>query len=195
MQQRWNLFRLKFLLSLRTLGWLFRRWQYALLAVLFAVLFFELVYWLFNLGLLGSLLGSRNLTIGDKFRLLASPFTAVKDASGTGLFIMMAVISIVQGLSLSALIYAIKHQSKVDSELLGGGVIVGLLAVIGLGCPACGTSLLLPIVTTFASGSAVAISEKITLISMPIAIIVGLYGLYVLGLRISTIRAQNNFKK
>lgn len=102
----------------------------------------------------------------------------------------MITLAIVQGLSLAALVYAIRHQPKTDGKMLGGSAFVGLLAVIGLGCPACGTSLITPIVAIFLSSSAVAVSEQIATIALPLATAVGLYGLYVIGLRLSTIKAS-----
>ncbi|PID32298.1 hypothetical protein CR970_01315 [Candidatus Saccharibacteria bacterium] len=188
--QRLELLRMKVALSAKTLLWLLRKWRYALLALGIALLFFELVYWLFNLGLLGHLLASSALSWGDKLSLFTSPFSAIGAASGHTTLSMMILLSIIQGIALSALTFAIRHQPKVDSKLLGGSTALGLLAVIGLGCPACGTSLITPIIATVVSGSAVAVSEKITAVAMPLAIVVGIYGLYVLGLRVSAIRAQ-----
>lgn len=191
MKVRWSLFLVKLKLSVKTLLWLFSNWRYSVLAIVLAGLFFELVYWLFNLQVLGIILSSTRLSIVEKLSTLLSPFQAIGGVSGRFTLSMMIALSLIQGVSIAALTYSIKNQPKVDNKLLGGSTVVGFLAVVGLGCPACGTSLITPIVALFASGSAVAISENITAIALPLAIAIGLYGLYVLGLRISTIRMQN----
>ncbi len=190
MQARWSLSVMKLKLSLRSLGWLFRRWRYTLLAVVAATAFFELVYWLFDLSALSTILFSSQLSIAAKFAVLISPLEAIASVNGTPTIITMLALALIQGVTIAALSYAIRHQPKVDSKLLGGSTLLGLLAVIGLGCPACGTSLVTPVVALFVSGSAVTVSESITVIAVPLALIIGLYGLYVLGLRVATVRAH-----
>lgn len=189
---------IKIKISTQNLLWLFAKPAYLALAIALALVFFELVYWLFNLPTLASLMASAGLTISDKVGLLASPFSSVRESNGQVLFAMMIILSVVQGFSLSALVYALKNQPKVDSKMIEGSALISLLAVIGLGCPACGTSLLTPLIAMFASGSAVAISEQITAVALPLAILIGFYGLYSLGSRIATIKItaeQNNNKK
>lgn len=191
-QVSWALIWIKVKLSLKTLWWLFVQPTYSLLAFFIATIFFELVYWIFNLQAFFLLMASPRLGLTDKLSVVLSPFTSINSQNGPILFVLMIALAVLQGLSLTALIYAVRHQPKTDSKLLGGSVILGFLALIGLGCPACGTSLVTPVVALFVSGSAVAVSEQITTIALPLAIIIGLYGLYVLGLRISTIRAGQN---
>lgn len=186
----WPLIWMKIQISAKTLWWLFVQPVYAAIAIVLAFGFFELVYWMFNLATFFSLMTTGNLGIADKASVLFSPFTSMQLQNGAFIFIFMILLAILQGLSLSALIYAMRHQPKTDSKLLGGSAVLGFLAVVGLGCPACGTSLITPVVALFVSGSAVAVSEQITAIALPLAILIGLYGLYVLGLRISTIKVQ-----
>ncbi len=183
---------IKLRLSAKNLGWLLSRWQYSVLASIVALLFFELMYWLFNLSVLGIILGSGNVTLAEKVAVLASPFHAIAAASGTSMLILMLLVSLVQGISIAALAYVFRHQKTIDPSLVGGSSVVGLLAVLGLGCPACGTSLLTPIVAIFVSGSAVAVSERIMLVLLPFALIIGLYGLYVVGLKVANARVAAN---
>ncbi|PID99468.1 hypothetical protein CSA80_01770 [Candidatus Saccharibacteria bacterium] len=190
MRRRISFFLLRLKISARATGGVLRQWRYALLAVLVATLFFELVYWLFNLETLGVILGSSAVSFGEKLSVLASPFRSVRDVNGNGTVTLMLVLAVIQGVNVSLLAYAMRHQQKADAKLIGGSSLTGLLAVIGLGCPACGTSLLTPIIAMFASSSALAVSERLTAIALPIAVAVGLFGVYVLGLRLSTIRAQ-----
>lgn len=189
MKMRIKLFGMKLKIALQTLAWLFKQPRYIAFAAIISLLFFEFVYWMFNVPLLTTLMASNNLSINDKLALLLGPFTYVQNQNGIVVFSMMIGLALIQGASLAALTFAIRHQPKTDSKLLGGSAVVSLLAVVGLGCPACGTSLITPIVALFISGSAVAVSEQITAFTLPLAIIIGLYGLYVTSLRTSTIKA------
>ncbi len=155
-----------------------------------AFVFFELIYWLFNTSVLRIVLSSANLNLLEKLHFVVSPLWSLAATNGAYTAGLMIALSLVQGQSLAALAYTLRHQQKFDAAAIGGGSVAGLLAVIGLGCPACGTSLVTPIVAIFVSGSTVALSESITRIALPIALIVGLYGLYAIGLKAATARAS-----
>lgn len=195
MKQKLKFFITKLQLSMRTIGWVLTQWRYALLATAFAILFFELIYWFFNLSVLTTILTSGNVTPLEKLEVLASPVQAIASAEGMTTALLILILAIIQGINLAVLTYTIKHQPKVDQKLVGGSTVVTFLAVLGLGCPACGTSLITPIVAVFVSGSAVAVSERIAAIVTPIALLVALYGMYVVGLRAATIRAQQQYKQ
>lgn len=192
MQKKLSFFGTKLKLSLHTVGWVLSQWRYSLLAFATAVLFFELIYWMFNLSVIITILGSNSVSVVEKINVLMSPIGSIVTSSGSFVALLMIILSLLQGINIAVLVFTIRHQKKVDPSLLGGSTFVGLLALIGLGCPACGTSLITPVVAIFVSTSAIVISEKIMLAVLPIAIIVGLYGIYVLGLRAAT--AKINYK-
>ncbi len=191
MRTNLSFFLTKLKLSLKTTLWLLSRWRYTALATLVAIIFFEFIYWMFNMSVLTIILTSGNLSIIDKLNVLASPIKSINGISGTFVLTMMLLLAVIQGISIAALTYTIRHQKKIDSKLIGGSSLVGLLAIIGLGCPACGTSLLTPIVALFVSSSAVAVSEKITAFVLPVAVIIGLYSLYAIGLKAAGARAHH----
>ena len=182
------LFITKCKLSVKTIVWLLSQWRYLLLALIISVLFFEIIFWMFNLSILTVILTSGNLSILEKFDVLASPIKTINGTSGIIIVILMLIISVIQGINITALTYTIRHQKKADSKLIGSSSLVSLLAIIGLGCPACGTSLLTPIFAIFLSGSAVAFSEQITTIALPLAVIIGIYGLYSIGTKAANAR-------
>jgi hypothetical protein len=190
-KMRIKLFGMKLKIAVQTLAWLFKQPRYIAFAAIISLLFFEFVYWMFNVPLLTTLMASTNLSFYDKLSLLTGPFTYVQNQNGMAVFSMMIGLALIQGASLAALTFAIRHQPKTDSKLIGGSAVVGFLAIVGLGCPACGTSLITPIIALFISGSAVAVSEQITAFTLPLAIIVGVYGLYATSLRASTIKASS----
>ena len=192
MKEKLTFFSIKLKLSAKTVGWVLSRWRYALLAIVTAFLFFELIYWMFNLGVLFTILGSGGVSITEKINVLLSPLGSVATSSGVYVASLMVILSLLQGINIAVLAFTMRYQQKTDPSLLGGSTFVGLLALIGLGCPACGTSLITPVVALFVSTSAVAVSEKIMLVVLPLAITIGLYGIYVLGLRASAARANLN---
>lgn len=144
------------------------------------------------MNVLGTILWSGNVSFADKLSVLLSSFRSVAAASGVLLFTLMLLVSLAQGVTIASLTYIFRHQNKIDTSLLGGSSVVGLLALLGLGCPACGTSLLTPLVAIFVSGSAVAVSEKIMNVILPFALLMGIYGLYVVGLKLANVRVTTN---
>lgn len=190
MRPRAQLFLVKLRLSLRSIAWLLRQPKYAALAVIVSLFFFEFVYWMFNLSTLSTLMVSPALSVFDKAALLASPFLSLSAQNGPAIFTMMIILSVLQGVSVAALTYVIRRQPKVDNKIVGGSTLAGLLAVIGLGCPACGTSLVTPIVALFVTGSAVSIAEAVTAVALPVALLVGLYGVYTVGLHVANARMR-----
>jgi len=195
MRDKFALFIVKAKLSFRSITWLMARWRYAILAAFSAILFFELIFWLFNLPVLSFVMLSDSLTIIEKIKVLISPLSTISDSNGTIVLLMMLTLAIIQGIIISALVYTIRHQQKVDGKLIGESSAIGILAIIGLGCPSCGTSLLTPIIALFASGSATAVSEQLTIFAMPIAILIGIYGLYSIGLKVSSAKAHHATKQ
>jgi hypothetical protein len=192
MREKAKFFHVKARHSASTLAWLLSQWRYAILAIGIAIIFFEFTYWLFNSSVLGTILLSPNVSFIEKMLVLGSPFESVIASNGSYTLILMILLSIIQGVSIAALAYILKHQKKTDPNLVGSSSLIGLLAILGLGCPSCGTSLLTPIVALFVSGSAVAVSEQIMVIVLPAALLVGVYGLYSVGLKTATVRAHGN---
>ncbi len=192
MHPKLSFFKLKVKLSAKIVWWVLRQWRYTLLAIVVAFLFFELIYWLFNFNTFTIVVGSGNLNLVEKTRFIFDSLFSLGSTNGTYTATLMLLVSTLQGINIAVLTYTIRHQQKLDTAILGGGSFVSLLAIIGLGCPSCGTSLATPIVAIFVSGSTVAISESITRISLPIALAVGIYGLYSIGLKAATARAQSD---
>jgi len=189
--QRWNFLVAKLKVSANALVWLFSHLRYTVAAVLAALFFFELVYWMLKLPVFWTLMTSPHLSLADKLHQFVGPFTYLTAQNGYFIASPMVLLAVIQGVSLTAVVYAVRHQPKLDESLLGESAVISFIALIGLGCPACGTSLITPIVALFVSGSAVAVSQVIARILLPLAVLIGLYGLYVVGLRVASIRAHH----
>lgn len=73
-----------------------------------------------------------------------------------------------------------KRFSAASDALTSAGLVTGL-AVLGAGCPTCGTSLLMPIITTIFSGSTLAIAGALSAIITILAIILALFAIKRVG--------------
>lgn len=83
-------------------------------------------------------------------------------------------VAILQGILIGLVVLMWKKKKKIDSENLESAGIAAGLAVLGTGCPTCGTALLTPILSAiFSGGSALAgtVSGIVTLIAVVIAIL------------------------
>ena len=77
-------------------------------------------------------------------------------------------------------------NSEAISGLQNSGIVAGL-AILGSGCPTCGTALLTPIISAIFSGGSVAIAGALSGIVTAIAIIVAIFALRKVGLDIYAI--------
>lgn len=168
-------------LSLKGIASVVQRRGYLTLAFLLSFLFAQLIFWLLNLGLLGYILATPNLSLLEKVSFLAeTTLTFVKAADTLQGFLLLAV-SIVQGLAITILVYNFKRSSTVDRKSISGSSLASLGAVVGLGCAACGTSLILPVVAIFFSGTAYVLVDTIGLYASFAALAIGLYALFRIG--------------
>lgn len=176
----------KSLLAARGIGRILRRPKYALLAIVIAFLFSTLVFYIINIDFYGSLLFSR-LSLGDKFTLLGSMISimAVEWLTTTN-GVLLFVVAILQGMAIALLVYTFKRNRKDSKEQtaqqIGSSGIAAIAAAVGLGCVPCGTSLLLPIVTIFFSGSAAASAVSVaSIVILVVALLLSIFSLYQVG--------------
>lgn len=162
---------------------------YFFLAAGVSIVFYELIFWFLNLGLLQYLLTSQFLTIGDKFNMLIGSYSGIFTVPLSPLALTLFAVSIFQGVAVAALAYSIGKERSMRQGILrdfGGTGIAGALSVLGLGCAACGTSLVTPILTFFFATSSVAVAEEVGLYSAVLALVVSLITVYLTGLKLSS---------
>lgn len=162
---------------------------YLLLALTTSVLFYEFIFWFLNLGLLQYLLTTPFLSIGDKLQMLIGSYSGVFTSPLSPLAITLFAVSIFQGVAIAALFYSIRKERAMQRGFLksfGGTGIAGVLSVLGLGCAACGTSLVTPILTFFFATSSVALAEEVGFYSAILALVVSVITVYLSGLKLST---------
>ena len=72
------------------------------------------------------------------------------------------------------------HDETFSASLQNSGIVAGL-AILGSGCPTCGTALLTPILGAIFSGSGVALAGKVSVAITVIAVLLALWTLKKLG--------------
>jgi hypothetical protein len=162
---------------------------YLLLAVAVSIVFYELIFWLLNISLLNYLLTSPYLSLESKFDMLIGSYGDIFMWPLAPLLITLFIVSILQGVAVAALVYSIKQERSMQSGLLkdfSSTGVAGALSAIGLGCAACGTSLIAPIVTFFFATSSAAIIDKVGIYSALLALIVSLAAVYLAGIKLSS---------
>ena len=175
------------------IGALLKLPRYGVLAVGFSLLFAIVIFFAINGNFYGPLFLSR-LSIVDKFAVAGSMLTELfKQGFTTPNGALLIIVSILQGLSLSVVIFTARRNKRNEQDVarqLSVSGIASIAAAIGLGCVPCGTSLILPIVTLFFSGAAAATAANVAgTVVLVLALVLSLASLYKSG-QIAFVYAQ-----
>ena len=175
------------------IGALLKLPRYSVLAAGFSLLFAIVIFFAINGNFYGPLFLSR-LSIIDKFAVAGSMLIELfKQGFTTPNGVLLLIVSILQGLSLSVVIFTARRNKRNEQDVarqLSVSGIASIAAAIGLGCVPCGTSLILPIVALFFSGAAAATAANVAgTIVLVLALILSLASLYKSG-QIAFVYAQ-----
>ena len=122
------------------------------------------------------------LPFGEKMTVLGRVFLAIPKNFTSFYGITIMLMSLLQAICITLLIYAYKNRAKnsaIDGAGTGGiGAILGFLA---LGCPSCGVTFVTPILTMFAGAGAAALTESVSNVLMVLAFVLMLYTIAQLG--------------
>ena len=167
--------------------------RYSVLAAGFSLLFAIIIFFAINGNFYGPLFLSR-LSIVDKFAIAGNMLAELfKQGFTTPNGALLLIVSILQGLSLSVVIFTARRNKRNEQDVarqLSVSGIASIAAAIGLGCVPCGTSLILPIVTLFFSGAAAATAANVAgTIVLILALVLSLASLYKSG-QIAFVYAQ-----
>ena len=167
------------------IGALLKLPRYSVLASGFSLLFAIVIFFAINGNFYGPLFLSR-LSIVDKFAVAGNMLAELfKQGFTTPNGALLLIVSILQGLSLSVVIFTARRNKRNEQDVarqLSVSGIASIAAAIGLGCVPCGTSLILPIVTLFFSGAAAATAANVAgTIVLILALVLSLASLYKSG--------------
>lgn len=167
---------------------LYFRPLYLLLAIITSIIFYEIVYWFLNIGLVQFLFTSSALSLQHKINIIISSYTAIFAMPFSPLLLLTFIVSVLQGASIAGLVFMIHRERVLNNDVtksLGGAGIAGVLSVLGLGCTACGTSLVTPLLAIFISSSTTALAEQIGIYSAIFAFIAALTTVYLVGRKLT----------
>lgn len=167
---------------------LYFRPAYLCLALVASFLFYEVVFWFLNAGLLHFLLTTEFLSLSDKVAIVASSYTGIFSLPLAPVTFTLFIVSLLQGVAVAALAYAIRHERGAQKGLagqFGGTGVAGALSVLGLGCIPCGTSLITPIITFFFATSSAAVADKIGFYAAIAALIISVVTVYLAGIKLA----------
>jgi hypothetical protein len=171
-----------------------RLWRYTILAI-FITLLFAFVLTLVTSGSTDFKLLVSALPITDKLGVLGDVFVRIFTNLTSLDGVATLLLSLLQGVAVALLVFNFKHQHKLDGESVAGSGLAGLIAMLGLGCSACGTSLLMPIVTLIFSSGAYAVAETVGRAITVAAFLLVLYATRRLGLQVFAITTAKKRKE
>lgn len=155
--------------------------KYFILAIIFSFLLSLIIYFSINFNFYGPLLFS-SMGLSATFFVLDTMIQTMAQSYFTdSIGIMLLIISLLQGMAISLLVYNIKLNRQFNTKVIAGSGFATIAAVIGLGCVPCGTSLLVPIMTIIFASSAPALLNTANLIVLILASFLSIYSLYKIG--------------
>lgn len=136
---------------------------------------------------------------GQKIVILRDAFLALFGVNRAFLdWLLVFSISLLQGLliSLIALVWKKKRNKKLSGggDVQNAGIVAGL-AILGSGCPTCGTSLLAPVLGAIFSASGYSMLNTITWIITALAIIIALLSIKKVGEEAYVIMVDEEWSK
>lgn len=160
---------------------------YLCIAIIVSIIMYVVLFWLNNLELLGYILTSPHIPFGVKLQLLSGTFTSIISLHDSWALNVTLLVSILQGAAIAALIFMLRTQRNINKAAgaVGQAGVAGLFAAVGLGCSACGTSLLTPVLLALGASSSQALSAAIGNIAVLIALIISIISLYFVGKQVS----------
>lgn len=161
---------------------------YTLLAAAVSIIFYEIIFWLLNIGLAQYLFTSPYISPLEKLSVLAGSYTGIFSTPLSPLALTLFAVSILQGITVASLMYTIRYQRREGRDVLkniGGAGIAGLFSALGLGCAACGTSLVTPLLTFFFATSSVALADTVGFYSTLVALVAAIVTTYLSGYKLA----------
>lgn len=185
-----------------------RKWGFSLRGILLSTksgrfwAFFVPVFLIFGtlLNLLSGGLAAFNLMgasdFGGKMKIVLDGMLGLFGISKNFLdWLLIFLVAVLQATLIGVIAVIWKYNKERAESLQNSGIAAGL-AILGSGCPTCGTALLTPILATIFSSGSYMIAEVVSGIITLLAILVSVLTLRKLGLTAyGLITAKNNKRK
>ncbi len=129
----------------------FKEWTYILIAVVVALVVFVFATWLPNLGLIWKITVSPSVPLLDKARILASLVGSIQTNFTVFSALYTIAIAVLFGVNAAMVTYYVKLQKRFSRQTGQASAAAGLGGLasgfFGIGCAACGTFVLGPILS------------------------------------------------
>jgi hypothetical protein len=147
--------------TVRALLCVFKQWTYALIAVVVALLVFVVGTWLPNLRLILQITVSPSVPLLDKAKILASLVGSIATNFTVFSGLNMTAIAVLFGMNAAMVAYYVRQRQRARSRTggMGAAAALGGLAsgLVGIGCAACGTLVLGPVLSFVGAAGLVAL--------------------------------------
>ena len=170
-----------------------RQWKFWLVFVPVLIVFGVL------LTMLSAGMGAINLffasSFPDKMQILGDAFLGFfgKDKYFWD-FLQNFLIAFLQALLIALIVFVYKKRKKNSADLQNAGIAAGL-ALLGSGCPTCGTTLITPLLTSIFSTSGYAVAGALSGVITAVAILLLLWSLKRVGLEAYAIIIEEKWRK
>lgn len=134
-----------------------RRPAYALLAVAIMLVVLGATLWLPNYRLLGAVFTTPGVTLATKLQLLASLFGGLAESYGAAGAATTATIPVLFGVDVAMIVYFIRRRARLARGEIAASVGGAASGAIAAGCAACGSFLLLPLLSFLGAAGALAL--------------------------------------
>lgn len=133
----------------RALVCVFREWPYALIAIICGGLVFLIATWLPNIGLIWQIVVSPSVSLPDKVAILASFAESITTNFTVFSAFYMTAIAVLFGINAALVTYYLRQRATTWTGQTGAAAGLGGLAsgFVGIGCAACGTFVLGPVLS------------------------------------------------
>ena len=139
----------------------FKEWTYIVIAVAVALVVFVFATWLANLGLIWKITVSPSVPLLDKAKILASLVGSIRTNFTVFSALNTIVIAVLFGLNAAMVTYYVKLQKRLSMQTGQATAAAGLGGLasgfVGIGCAACGTFVLGPILSFVGAAGLIAL--------------------------------------
>jgi hypothetical protein len=129
----------------------FQEWVYVLIAVAVALIVFVLATWLPNLGLVWKIIVSPSAPLLDKVNVLASLVGSIRTNFTALSAIYTTAVAVLFGMNAAMVAYYVKLRRRLSRQIGQAAALAGVGGVasgfLGIGCAACGTFVVGPILS------------------------------------------------
>lgn len=155
------------------------RWQYLLVAIFASLTAEAMVLWSLNIDLVRYIMFDSGVSVATKFDFFFSAYQDIFINYEFAQALAIITFSFLFGINSALVAFVLKNQDykSIPKKSGFGGLI---LAVVGGGCLACGTSILYPFLITLGIGTSL-FASQLGLILSTISSVLLLFSIYKLG--------------